>query len=351
MKIHGKIKDSIEVTDDKRITVKKININQDLNYKVYKFSAGRLYTDRVHDMAIIIENKIVNGPSFQLRRTDDKKIYFSNIENNNVFKNGTPRKLKKLDGTTLSLLTGGAGNNNYWHWLFDVLPRLNLCEKFFKLDKIDYFLLPSVEKKFQNETLDLLNIPMHKRLSSKKFRHIKSKELIVTDHPVVTTGDATSDIQNIPNWILLWLKNSFQKENNSNGKKIYIDRDDSTFTNPARRLLSNEEKIKKYLEENNFISVKLHELKFFEQVKLFQSAKSVVGLHGGGFANITFCKPGTEIIELRSSNAGPVIENLAKKNDLNYKSIVVAAKQANNIPNQQGSIEIPIKDLIEKIKI
>ena len=74
-------------------------------------------------------------------------------------------------------------------------------------------------------------------------------------------------------------------------------------------------------------------------------------MHGGGFANITFCKPGTEIIELRSSNAGPVIENLAKKNDLNYKSIVVAAKQANNIPNQQGSIEIPIKDLIEKIKI
>ena len=54
------------------------------------------------------------------------------------------------------------------------------------------------------------------------------------------------------------------------------------------RLLSNEAKIKKYLEENNFISVKLHELKFFEQVKLFQSAKSVVGLHGGGFANITF---------------------------------------------------------------
>ena len=26
----------------------------------------------------------------------------------------------------LSLLTGGAGNNNYWHWLFDVLPRIEL---------------------------------------------------------------------------------------------------------------------------------------------------------------------------------------------------------------------------------
>ena len=350
MKIHGEIKESIEISDDKRITVKKVNINQDLKYNIYKLFDARLYTDRIHDMAIIIENKIVNGPSFQLRRTKDAKIYNSKIEDNNVFKNGTPRKLKRLNGVTVSLLTGGAGNNNYWHWLFDVLPRLHLCEKFFKLDKIDYFLFPSLEKKFQNETLDLLNIPKQKRLSSEKFRHIKSKELIVTDHPVVTTGDATADIQNIPSWILLWLKNSFIKENNFNGKKIYIDRNDSSIDNSAKRLLSNETEIKKYLEDNDFISVKLQEYKFFEQVQLFQSAKCVVGLHGGGFANIIFCKPGTKVIELRSSYAGPVIENLAKKNDLNYKPIVAKAKQTNNIPNQQGSIEIQINNLIETLK-
>ena len=46
-----------------------------------------------------------------------------------------------------------------------------------------------------------MNIPKHKRLSSEKFRHIKAKQLILTDHPVVVTGDATRDIQNIPRLI------------------------------------------------------------------------------------------------------------------------------------------------------
>ena len=66
-----------------------------------------------------------------------------------------------------------------------------------------------------------------------------------------------------------------------------------------------------------------------------------------GFGNIIFCKPGTKVIELRSSNAGPVIENLAKKNDLNYHSIIVEAQQIHKFtyPNQQGSLQIPITSL------
>ena len=46
-------------------------------------------------------------------------------------------------------------------------------------------------------------------------------------------------------------------------------------------------------------------------------------------------------------NAGPVIENLVKANNLNYHSIIVEAKQIQNFnyPNQQGSIQIPIDSL------
>ena len=110
-------------------------------------------------------------------------------------------------------------------------------------------------------------------------------------------------------------------------------------------------KKQKYLEyknietliKNNFISVKLHELNFIDQVQLFHDAECVIGLHGGGFANIVFCKPKTKIIELRGIHSGKPIENLAKKNDLNYTSIAVEAKQS--FPNQQGHIQIPIGNL------
>ena len=87
-----------------------------------------------------------------------------------------------------------------------------------------------VENLVQKQTLDCLNIPNHKRISSEKFRHVKAKELIVTDHPVVVSGNATKDIQNIPNWISLWLKekflnteNTINKKNNVYVKKINID--------------------------------------------------------------------------------------------------------------------------------
>jgi len=256
----------------------------------------------------------------------------------------------------LSLLTGGGGNNNYWHWLFDVLPRLGLCSKTTNLNEIDYFLLPSDEKKFQNETLDCLNISKHKRLSSEIFRHIKAKKLIITDHPVVTTGDATQDIKNIPKWISQWLKDNFLNQNirsnKKNIKRIYIDRSNNTSDQPPQRSITNEDEVKKCLLENNFTSIKLHDIKFSDQVELFYNAEFIVGLHGGGFANLVFCKPGTKVIELRSTNAGTPIENLAKKNDLNYNSIIVEATQLDKFkfPNQQGSIQIPISSLIKMVE-
>ena len=355
LKIYGKIENSIDCSKDKRIKVKIVNIDKDLSYRIFNITNGRLYTDRIHDTAVLIDNKIIEEPSFQLRY-QGPFIYNSSIKDNIVIKKGTPRKLKKLNGSVLSLLTGGAGNKNYWHWLFDVLPKLSLCSKALDLNDVDYFLLPDHIKKFQVETLDYLEVPKNKRLSSEKFRHIKAQKLIVTDHPVVITGDATNDIMNMPYWISQWLKDNFLREkikkNKKKIKKIYIDRSDKITEKKPQRLIANETEIKKYLLKNNFILVKLHDIKFIDQVELFYNAECIVGLHGGGFANLVFCKPGTKVVELRSSNAGTPIENLAKKNNLNYSSVIVEAKQIEefNSPNQQGSIQIPISSLIKALE-
>ena len=66
LKIYGSIEDSIENDKDNRIKVKLINIDKEQNYKIYKISNGRLYTDRIHDTAAILDNKIIEGPSFNL---------------------------------------------------------------------------------------------------------------------------------------------------------------------------------------------------------------------------------------------------------------------------------------------
>ena len=118
--IYGKVKKSISANDDDRVKIKKIEIEKNLIYQVYSIDCGRLYTDRIQDTAALVNKSIIEEASFQLRYTKDSRIYNGKINENVVFRKGTPRMLKKLDGTVLSLLTGGGGNNNYWHWLVDV---------------------------------------------------------------------------------------------------------------------------------------------------------------------------------------------------------------------------------------
>ena len=348
LKIYGKIEHSIECEEDNRIKVDIISQEENLKYKIYKISNSRLYTDRIQDTAVMIDNKIIEGPSFQFRYINDSN-FISNLKSkhNIVFKKGTPRKLRNLKGSVLSLLTGGAGNTNYWHWLFDVLPRIGLFNKVYNLNEIDYFLVPDLIKKFQYETLNSLKIPTNKIISSKKYRHIKAQQLIVTDHPVVTTGNATNDILNIPIWITKWLQEKFIVKDNKTKNKIYIERGDDNLKRNQLRSIINENEIKKYLLNKDFIIIKPHEINFLDQVNYFYNADYIVSLHGAAFANIVFCKPETKIIELKGLHAGTAIENLARRSNLNYYSITCKAKMAPNynLPNQQGQIEVPLNSL------
>jgi len=350
--LYGSVEGIIEPNNNDEIEIKFVKKNGKINYNVYKVKNGRLYTDRIHDTAIIKNNKIIKGPSFQFR-TDNFRVINGDVKENIIFTKGTPRLQKKIKGKVLSLLTGGAGNDNYWHWLFDVLPRIDICENIIELDKIDFFLLPDNKKKFQIETLEILGIPQRKQISSVNFRHIISKELYVTNHPVLLTNDATDDIQNMPLWISEWLKKKFIKKNINEkvnfSKKIYIARSDSISNVKDLRSITNEEKVKEFLLQDGFKIIKLSDLHFKDQVLTFNNADIIVGLHGAGFANLAFCKSNTKIIELKSQTAGKAIENLAIKNKLFYKPLNCETKKFDH-SNQFGHINVPIKKLEEFVK-
>ena len=342
---YGKIKKTINFKEDKRIKVKTIQLENKLNYNVYNLPNGRLYTDRIHNSAAILENQLIEGPSIQLK--DNNK---TSIINNIVLKMGTPRIKRNLKGKTISLLSGGGANDNYWHWMYDVLPRLMLCEKVIDLDTVDFFLLPSIKRNFQNETFKKLNIDPNKMLTSKKFRHIVSEELIITDHPYIFSNDSHKDAQNIPVWICNWLKEKFLSDNfdtkENIPKKIFIDRTDVKTKKHDPRSIKNDKEVKKFLLEKGFTSIKLHEIDFMKQVLYFNNADYIVGLHGGGFANIAFCRPETKIIEFRTKQTGKVIENLANINKLKFDSIIINLNNT-DYDKQSGQLNIPT-DILEK---
>ena len=339
---YGDIK-GITKPDKTKGEIVDVVIDQKYRYKLYVCKKARMYTDTIHDTAFIKDNHIIDGPSFQFRNN-----IMANCNENSIFNKGTPRIKKKINGKVFSLLTGGGGNYNYYHWLFDVLPRLFILKNKINIETIDYFLLPNIELKFQKESLDLLEIPENKRISSQRFRHLSADEILSVDHPYVFLNDPTKDADNIPEWIINFYKNEIKKkvQINKEQKKIFIDRSDSSSNIKDLRVINNENDVKKMLISKGFEIFKLSDLSFSKQIELFHNSKTVIGLHGAGLSNILFCQPDTKIIEIKPSHVGRMYEMLGIKLKLNYINLTSMTQNIKiDQPNQLGDINVDLTKL------
>ena len=321
--LYGKISTIIIAKKNKKIVIKKISFNNLISYRLYSIPNGRVYSNTTMDTAFILKKSLINEPSFQYRYHRNLKIVNGPAYENFVIKNGTPNIMKKIDGNVFSLLTGGAGKKNYWHWLFDVLPRISILEKSNLKLKPDYYLLPSLSRKYQKQTMQELKISFSRLLDGEKNKHIICNNLITVDHPINFDNNPSKSILNIPTWVIKWLRKKYIKKKYkilNSQKKIFINRE--TDSNLDSRKIVNNEEVKNILIKLGFKSIILSELNFKDQVKLFKNVNFVIGLHGAGFGNIVFSKPGTKIIEIGSHNTGDAILSLASKCKLNYKKII-----------------------------
>lgn len=337
----------------KFISHKKISFNKKIFYNFFTIPNCRLYTDTVNDAAFIYNNNLLREPSYQYRIGRNDKIINGNIKKNFVLINGTPNIRKRVFGNIFSLLSGGAAKNNYWHWLFDVLPKFGILEKSKIKTKIDFFLVPALKKKFQFDTLESLNINFKKILDSEKNKHILSNNMIVTDHPINFNNNPSKSILHIPIWIIFWLRKKFllKKKKINEFSKIFINRNDK-FTSNTRTVTNNKDLIN-FLRKKNFKILTLSNFTFKEQVEIFNSAKIIIGLHGAGFANIVFSSPNTKIIEIQSKSSGNAICNLSKACGLDYYRII-EKKKSNNLSYQNFKIKInfeKLKIILDKIDI
>ena len=314
-------------------------------YKIFEIENCRVYTDTVHDTAFINKNRIINQVSFQLRN-----LVNSNIKNNRVLKHGTPKFLKTLDSPLLCILSGGAGNNNYWHWMYDVLPRIGIVENKFALKKFKFFFVPNKEFLYQIDTLKILGI-LKKSISSKKFKHIYSDKIIATNHPWQYSKSAHKDIGEVPKWISFWIRKKFLKFKSKKKfyNKIYIDRSDSKFNINNKRIILNEKEIREILLKKKFKIIRLSEYSFKDQIAIFNNAKIIVGNHGAGFANLVFCKRNTKIVEFIDKNTSKPIKKISKDLSLKYFSILGKRKNS-DLGDQNNNLQISTKKLISILK-
>jgi len=196
----------------------------------------------------------------------------------------------------------------YWHWLFDILPRLLMLKDVGKNPEKIY-----IQKKypFQFETLGLLGF-----LSDEQIINCDEVPIISASHLIVPCHQIASG-REFPNWVGQVLRESFlplitDKQNVQN-QRIYISRKSARF----RRVL-NEDEIVDLLKLYGFFVVMLENLAFTEQVDLFRNAEIVVGASGSGLANLVFCSVGTKVVELFPTSTADANFRLSRSLNLDY---------------------------------
>ena len=208
-----------------------------------------------------------------------------------IFEQQNIPPIEKIEGR-VALLSGLAGHV-YYHWMFDILPRLELLNRSgIKLKEIDWFVVNSLSKPFQKETLSLLGIDSNKIIESDRQVHIQATELIAPSFP--------GYLDWVPEGTIKFLRQTFLPQVNlaqTSRKKIYVSRERA-----KNRQLINEQEVSELLTKSGFTTVFLEEMSFLEQVTVFVNAKIIVAPHGSGLTNLVFCSPNTKVVELFSPN-------------------------------------------------
>ncbi len=114
------------------------------------------------------------------------------------------------------------------------------------------------------------------------------------------------------------------KEKTNDQKKIYVTREDSSY-----RKIINEADIIPKLRLNGFKIINPNLYEIYEQIEIFAKADKIIAPYGSNLANIVFCKPGTEILEIgpKFLNSYEKVyedryKNLASINNLNYTRFI-----------------------------
>jgi capsular polysaccharide biosynthesis protein len=218
------------------------------------------------------------------------------------------KKSSQLKGTVA--LIGTAGAQVYFHWMFDILPRLELIKRWKSIDEIDYFVTEFNGLPFQIQTLKALGIPLDKIIASNenwKF-HVQAETLILPS--LASSLDQPTLFQ------VRFLQQAFGHLTSQSKpfRKLYISR-----SKIKRRMVVNEEEIVGFLTANNFEILYCEELGFDEQVKFFSEAAIVVSPHGSALTNIVFCKNNTQVIDIfNESQINPCFWFIAKYCNLTY---------------------------------
>lgn len=197
--------------------------------------------------------------------------------------------------------------SGYSHWLLDELPRLLAL----KVRESDGRLIAHSTHEFARTALRLRGW-RGEVIEPRDGLHVQCEELVVPS--LVGSVEA-------PTWRGTELINDFAaplQAESSFGERLFLTREKA-----RRRRITNESQLWAELETRGFRKLQLEELSWQDQINAFRQAKVIVAPHGAGLANLAFCRPGTQVVELFNREyVNRCYWRLATVRQLDYRPLV-----------------------------
>jgi capsular polysaccharide biosynthesis protein len=201
-----------------------------------------------------------------------------------LFLKPTLGRIEHVPGTVLSLTARGTAVN-YYHFLYDAVARYGIFEEALPGETVDAIVVPH-QARYQRSLLELAGI-------KGPFVQPQPGVTVVADRLLVpSTPNQDLDA---PPWVVSWLRQRLPaRPSDGAPRRLYLTRGDK----PNTRRYVQEPQLWPWLEERGFERVDPGTCSVQEQIDMFHDAEVVVGPHGAALTNITFCRPGTKVLEM-----------------------------------------------------
>lgn len=329
-----------------RIKVKTTNLSKPslnnifrINSKIYEFKIFSLEKIKIikNSDFIFSNNKIFHHEFY-----DFHKDYTSEELHAIAKFNSLKTKIKFLDFEKNSFYDKGAifthsCSSSYFHWLSEVLPRINLFCKLKKYKDFPIF----IDEGLHKNILKSLKLVLNKNrkiilVKANTYIHIKKAVYVnpLTYIPFEPRNFFSST--SYPSGLVdqhssSKLRNTIIKKIKSKKKirykKIYLDREASTY-----RSILNYNEVINYYKKQGYKIIRMEKLSFDDQVYIISKADFVAGPTGASLANLLFCKKKAKVTILFPKNFHSLYflwANLSRFLDLDMN--IIACKTKNNV--------------------
>jgi capsular polysaccharide biosynthesis protein len=313
----------------KNISIKEVNFEDNINNKIFYAKFKNIFV--LPKLWSVITNDFFIFRDFE-RYLSTYKHHKEILLRQNEIKNES-ESILQIKGNFFLF----GGENNYWHFMIDFMPRL-FCLKKLSDDDIRIVIPHDLDKKFEEFIIKICNLLEINKIT---FLKINTNNLIHSFENLIFTSNPSIAFTSF--FFHKLLRNNIKKEKKRN---LYVMRGDA-----INRKVLNESDLIEILKKYNYDIIDCATLSIEEQIKQFSEAKNIIIPNGAAITNLLFVPDAINVIEIRSNLDG----NFARKINLNNrfnlylfeKTIKVGQKLRKDI-----IVDIPtIKKLVEDKKI